>query len=132
MVIDVNLKGAALLLQACHPAHDRLGRRLDHQHRLVRGAAGLHGAAGCLHDEQGRLIALTKSLAVQYAKQGIRANAICPGPIETPLLRQLWTSEEARNLRLGRIPWAVSAPPRTSSIWASIWPAMNRRGRRAP
>jgi NAD(P)-dependent dehydrogenase (short-subunit alcohol dehydrogenase family) len=53
---------------------------------------------------KGGLIALTKSLAVQFAKQGIRANAICPGPIETPMLRQLWTSEEARNLRLNRIP----------------------------
>ena len=53
---------------------------------------------------KGALIALTKSLAVQYAKQGMRANAICPGPIETPMLRTLWTSEEARNLRLSRIP----------------------------
>jgi NAD(P)-dependent dehydrogenase (short-subunit alcohol dehydrogenase family) len=53
---------------------------------------------------KGGLIALTKSLAVQFAKQGIRANAICPGPIETPMLRRLWSSEEARNLRLNRIP----------------------------
>ncbi len=53
---------------------------------------------------KGGMISLTKSLAVQYAKNGIRANAICPGPIETPLLRTLWTSEEERNKRLNRIP----------------------------
>ncbi len=53
---------------------------------------------------KGGLIALTKSFAVQYGRYGIRCNAICPGPIETPLLRHLWTSEEARNLRLSRIP----------------------------
>ncbi len=53
---------------------------------------------------KGGMIALTKSFAVQYGRHGIRCNAICPGPIETPLLRFLWTSEEARNLRLDRIP----------------------------
>jgi NAD(P)-dependent dehydrogenase (short-subunit alcohol dehydrogenase family) len=53
---------------------------------------------------KGGMLSLTKSLAVQYGRYNIRCNAICPGPIETPLLRVLWTSEEARNLRLNRIP----------------------------
>src|SRR5260370_690877 len=53
---------------------------------------------------KGGMLSLTKSFAVQYGRYGIRCNAICPGPIETPLLRFLWTSEEARNLRLNRIP----------------------------
>jgi NAD(P)-dependent dehydrogenase (short-subunit alcohol dehydrogenase family) len=53
---------------------------------------------------KGAMLSLTKSLAVQYGRYGIRCNAICPGPIETPLLRRLWTSEEARNMRLNRIP----------------------------
>jgi NAD(P)-dependent dehydrogenase (short-subunit alcohol dehydrogenase family) len=50
------------------------------------------------------MLSLTKSFAVQYGRNGIRCNAICPGPIETPLLRVLWTSEDARSLRLNRIP----------------------------
>ncbi|GCE30253.1 3-oxoacyl-ACP reductase [Dictyobacter alpinus] len=50
------------------------------------------------------LLALTKSLAVQYGPMGIRCNAICPGPINTGLLDHLWTSEEERNRRLQRIP----------------------------
>src|SRR5207302_6818181 len=53
---------------------------------------------------KGGMLSLTKSFAVQYGHHGIRCNAICPGPIETPLLRVLWTSEEARDLRLNRIP----------------------------
>src|SRR5229473_5398943 len=53
---------------------------------------------------KGAVISLTRSLAVQYGAQGIRANAICPGPIETPLLRTLWTSEAERDKRLNRIP----------------------------
>ena len=53
---------------------------------------------------KGGMLSLTKSLAVQYGQNGIRCNAICPGPIETPLLRYLWTSDEERNKRLNRIP----------------------------
>jgi NAD(P)-dependent dehydrogenase (short-subunit alcohol dehydrogenase family) len=53
---------------------------------------------------KGGVISLTRSLAVQYGKRGIRANAICPGPIETPMLRRLWTSEAERDKRLARIP----------------------------
>ncbi|GCE22272.1 SDR family NAD(P)-dependent oxidoreductase [Dictyobacter kobayashii] len=53
---------------------------------------------------KGGLLALTKSLAVQYGPAGIRCNAICPGPINTGLLDHLWTSEEERNRRLTRIP----------------------------
>ncbi|GHO89867.1 SDR family NAD(P)-dependent oxidoreductase [Dictyobacter formicarum] len=53
---------------------------------------------------KGGLLALTKSLAVQYGPVGIRCNAICPGPINTGLLDHLWTSDEERNRRLCRIP----------------------------
>lgn len=60
---------------------------------------------------KGGLLSLTKSLAIQYGQHGIRCNAICPGPIETPLLRTLWISEEARNLRLNRIPLARFGAP---------------------
>ncbi len=54
---------------------------------------------------KGAVIALTKSLAVQYGPRGIRSNAICPGPIETPLLTQWLLKEPAEKAkRLNRIP----------------------------
>jgi NAD(P)-dependent dehydrogenase (short-subunit alcohol dehydrogenase family) len=54
---------------------------------------------------KGGIIALTKSLAVQFAPRGVRSNAICPGPIETPLLTEwLLADPEARKVRLARNP----------------------------
>jgi len=53
---------------------------------------------------KGGVLSLTRSLAVQYGPRGIRANALCPGPIETALLRTLWTSDAERSKRLNRIP----------------------------
>jgi NAD(P)-dependent dehydrogenase (short-subunit alcohol dehydrogenase family) len=54
---------------------------------------------------KGAIIALTKSLAVQFAPRGVRSNAICPGPIETPLLTEwLLADPEARRVRLARNP----------------------------
>jgi len=54
---------------------------------------------------KGAVISLTKSLAIQFRPQGIRTNAICPGPIETPLMTEwLLKDEAARDIRLGRQP----------------------------
>jgi len=54
---------------------------------------------------KGAVISLTKSLAIQFRPRSIRTNAICPGPIETPLMTDwLLKDEEARRLRLGRQP----------------------------
>jgi NAD(P)-dependent dehydrogenase (short-subunit alcohol dehydrogenase family) len=54
---------------------------------------------------KGAVIALTKSLAVQFAPRGVRSNAICPGPIETPLLTEwLLQDPEAKRIRLARNP----------------------------
>jgi NAD(P)-dependent dehydrogenase (short-subunit alcohol dehydrogenase family) len=53
---------------------------------------------------KGAVIALTKSLAVQFGPRGVRSNAICPGPIETPLMRDLLKDENKKRIRLNRIP----------------------------
>jgi NAD(P)-dependent dehydrogenase (short-subunit alcohol dehydrogenase family) len=54
---------------------------------------------------KGAIIALTKSLAVQFGPKGVRANAICPGPIETPLLTEWLLKEPAeKTKRINRIP----------------------------
>jgi NAD(P)-dependent dehydrogenase (short-subunit alcohol dehydrogenase family) len=54
---------------------------------------------------KGAVLALTRSLAVQFAPHGIRTNAILPGPVETPLLMDwLVKDESARKIRLARNP----------------------------
>ncbi|HXI46344.1 MAG TPA: glucose 1-dehydrogenase [Candidatus Acidoferrales bacterium] len=54
---------------------------------------------------KGAVLAMTKSLAVQFAPKGVRTNAICPGPVETPLLMDwLVKDEDAKRIRLARNP----------------------------
>jgi NAD(P)-dependent dehydrogenase (short-subunit alcohol dehydrogenase family) len=54
---------------------------------------------------KGAVIALTRSLAVQFGPSGVRTNAISPGPVETPLLMDwLVKDEEAKRVRLARNP----------------------------
>src|SRR3989338_9085880 len=61
---------------------------------------------------KGAVIALTKSLAVQFGPQSIRSNVICPGPIETPLLTE-WLLKEPKEKakRLNRIPMGRFGKP---------------------
>ena len=47
---------------------------------------------------------MTREIAVIYARQGIRANALCPGPVLTPLLAKYLSDEEKRQRRLVHIP----------------------------
>ncbi len=103
-VMDVNLKSAFLCSKYTIPHMVKQGKG------SIINVASFVAFLGCTVPQdaytvsKGGMLSLTKSLAVQYGPHGIRCNAICPGPIETPLLRVLWTSEEARNLRLNRIP----------------------------
>jgi NAD(P)-dependent dehydrogenase (short-subunit alcohol dehydrogenase family) len=103
-VMDVNLKSAFLCAKYTIP------HMVEQKRGSIINVASFVAFMGCTVPQdaytasKGGMLSLTKSLAVQYGRYGIRCNAICPGPIETPLLRRLWTSEEARNLRLNRIP----------------------------
>ena len=53
---------------------------------------------------KGAVLAMTREIAVEYARQGIRCNALCPGPIETPLLLALLSDEEKKQRRFVHIP----------------------------
>jgi NAD(P)-dependent dehydrogenase (short-subunit alcohol dehydrogenase family) len=53
---------------------------------------------------KGGVLAMTREIAVEFAREGIRANALCPGPIETPLLAELMSDPGRRNRRLVHIP----------------------------
>jgi NAD(P)-dependent dehydrogenase (short-subunit alcohol dehydrogenase family) len=53
---------------------------------------------------KGGVLAMTREIAVEFARKGIRANALCPGPIETPLLQELLADPVRRERRLVHIP----------------------------
>lgn len=53
---------------------------------------------------KGAVLAMTREVAVEYARRGIRCNALCPGPIETPLLTELLSDEQKRQRRFVHIP----------------------------
>lgn len=53
---------------------------------------------------KGAVLAMTREIAVEYARKGIRCNALCPGPIETPLLLALLSDEAKKQRRFVHIP----------------------------
>ena len=62
---------------------------------------------------KGAVLSLSKELGVQFARQGIRVNALCPGPVETPLLLRIWgETPGAAERRLVHLPMRRMAQPR--------------------
>jgi NAD(P)-dependent dehydrogenase (short-subunit alcohol dehydrogenase family) len=54
---------------------------------------------------KGGVLALSRELGVEFAKRGVRVNALCPGPVDTPLLRELYASDPvAAQRRLIHVP----------------------------
>jgi NAD(P)-dependent dehydrogenase (short-subunit alcohol dehydrogenase family) len=53
---------------------------------------------------KGAVLSMTREIAVEYARRGIRCNALCPGPIDTPLLAQLLSDPAKRERRFVHIP----------------------------
>jgi NAD(P)-dependent dehydrogenase (short-subunit alcohol dehydrogenase family) len=62
---------------------------------------------------KGAVLSMTRELAVEFARSGVRVNAICPGPVETPLLMHLFESDPAAyERRRVHIPIGRLAQPR--------------------
>jgi NAD(P)-dependent dehydrogenase (short-subunit alcohol dehydrogenase family) len=62
---------------------------------------------------KGAVLAMTRELGVQFARRGVRVNALCPGPVETPLLLAIWGDDPAAaQRRLVHIPMGRLAQPR--------------------
>ena len=53
---------------------------------------------------KGAVLSMTREIAVEYARRGIRCNALCPGPIDTPLLAELLADPARRQRRFVHIP----------------------------
>jgi NAD(P)-dependent dehydrogenase (short-subunit alcohol dehydrogenase family) len=103
-VLDVNSKGVYLCCKYGIPELIKAGGG------SVINIASFVALMGCTVPQdaytasKGAVLSLTRSLAVQYGPSGVRANAICPGPILTPMLESLFPSEQERLKRLNRIP----------------------------
>jgi NAD(P)-dependent dehydrogenase (short-subunit alcohol dehydrogenase family) len=104
-VLDINLTGVFLCCRHAVP----LMLDTEGNSSLINIASfvALMGAASpqiAYTASKGGVLAMTRELAVVYARHGIRANAICPGPIRTPLLEYLISDEDKRRNRLNHIP----------------------------
>ena len=84
-VMDINGKGVFLGTKAAIPAMREAGGGSIVN---ISSVAGLIGsmASTSYNASKGAVRLLTKSTAIQYAKEGIRCNSVHPGPIETPML----------------------------------------------
>ena len=103
-ILDVNLKSIFLVCKHGIPQLIAAGGG------SIINIASFVALVGCTNPQdaytasKGGVLSLTRSLAVQYGPQGVRANAICPGPILTPMTEQLFPNEEEKMKRLNRIP----------------------------
>ena len=62
---------------------------------------------------KGAVLALSRELGVEFARQGVRVNALCPGPVDTPLLRELYAADaEKAKRRLVHLPMGRFAEAR--------------------
>ncbi|MGZ8723465.1 MAG: 3-oxoacyl-ACP reductase [Aeromicrobium sp.] len=61
---------------------------------------------------KGGVLSMSRELGVQFAREGVRVNALCPGPVNTPLLRELFASDPERAARrLVHVPLGRFAEP---------------------
>jgi NAD(P)-dependent dehydrogenase (short-subunit alcohol dehydrogenase family) len=62
---------------------------------------------------KGAVLSMTRELAVEFARSGVRVNALCPGPVETPLLMRLFADDQAAfERRRVHLPMGRLAKPR--------------------
>jgi NAD(P)-dependent dehydrogenase (short-subunit alcohol dehydrogenase family) len=94
-LIDVNLKGAIRVLLAVLP-HVRPGGAIV----ITSSTSGLlaHEGGAVYAATKLALIGLGRSLALELAERQIRVNMVCPGAVDTPMIRSVWGGEaEARD-----------------------------------
>jgi NAD(P)-dependent dehydrogenase (short-subunit alcohol dehydrogenase family) len=97
-VQEVNLKGTFLAARAVLPAmlEQRSGSIVT-----IASVEGLEGAEGgsAYNASKGGVVLLTRNLCLDYGRRGIRANCICPGFVETPMLESVLGPEALRPFR---------------------------------
>ena len=111
-VQDVNLKSVFLCCKAA------LRHMVPQQKGSIINTASFVAVMGSATSQisytasKGGVLAMSRELGVQYARQGIRVNALCPGPVNTPLLKELFAKDPERAARrLVHVPVGRFAEP---------------------
>ena len=112
-VQDVNLKSVFLCCQHGIP------HLLDGGGGSVINTASFVAKLGAATSQisytasKGAVLALSRELGVEFARRGVRVNALCPGPVNTPLLQELYAKDEAAaQRRLVHVPMGRFAEAR--------------------
>lgn len=106
-VIDINLKGTFLSIKA---VLDNMMARRSGSIITIASVEGINGTEGgsAYNASKGGVVLLSKNVAIDYGRMGIRCNTICPGFIETPMFNGLMDSmpdfkaDIAKQIKLGR------------------------------
>jgi NAD(P)-dependent dehydrogenase (short-subunit alcohol dehydrogenase family) len=120
-VQDVNTKGVYL---CCKHGIPHLLERGGGSVINVASFVALVGAATSQISytaSKGAVLSLSRELAVQFARQGVRVNALCPGPVETPLLLRIFGDDPAAyERRRIHLPMGRLAKPR-EIVYAALF-----------
>ncbi|MCX8072030.1 MAG: SDR family oxidoreductase [Candidatus Binatia bacterium] len=103
-VLAVNVKGVFFGCKYGIPAILRAGGGSVINTASFVALMGAATSQSAYTASKGAVLALTREIAVEYARRGIRANALCPGPVNTPLLQSLLSDPARRARRLVHIP----------------------------
>ena len=103
-VMEVNLKGVWLGCKYGVPAMLASGGGSIVNVASFVALMGAATAQIAYTASKGGVLAMTREIAVEYGRRGIRANSLCPGPIATPMLEALMSDPERKQRRLVHIP----------------------------
>jgi NAD(P)-dependent dehydrogenase (short-subunit alcohol dehydrogenase family) len=98
-VQEVNLTSVYLCCREAIPYMQRQGRGVIINTASWVAVMGAATSQISYTASKGGVLALSRELGVQFAREGIRVNALCPGPVNTPLLQDLFASDPERAAR---------------------------------
>jgi len=110
-VIAVNLKGVFFGCKYGVPALLRAGGGSIVNTASFVAVMGSATSQSAYTASKGGVLALTREIAIEFARRGIRANALCPGPVNTPLLQSLLADPVRKARRLVHLPMGRLAEP---------------------
>ena len=111
-VQDVNLTSVYLCCRAVIPYMQAAGKGSIINTASFVATMGSATSQISYTASKGGVLALSRELGVQFAREGIRVNALCPGPVNTPLLEELFAADPERAARrLVHIPMGRFAEP---------------------